>query len=50
MSAIVDDTVENGFMKAMAAAIEAEPDNKSLEQDFNMSAKLVNYLKNRYNK
>ena len=31
MSAIVDDTVENGFMKAMAAAIEAEPDNKSLE-------------------
>ena len=48
MSAIVDDTVENGFMKAMAAAIEAEPDNKSLEQDFNMNAKLVNYLKNQY--
>jgi hypothetical protein len=48
MSAIVDDTVENGFMKAMAASIEAEPDNKPLEPDFNMNAKMVNYLKQQY--
>ena len=48
MSAIVDDTVENGFMQAMAAAIEKEADDKPLEQDFNMNAKMVNYLKNKY--
>jgi hypothetical protein len=48
MSAIVDDTIENGFMKAMAASIEAEPNDKSLEPDFNMNAKMVNYLKQQY--
>jgi hypothetical protein len=48
MSTIVDDTVENGFMKAMAAAIEAESDTKPLEPNFNMNAKMVNYLKNQY--
>jgi len=48
MSAIVDDTVENGFMQAMSAAIEAEPDDKPLEQDFNMNAKMVNYLKQQH--
>jgi hypothetical protein len=49
MSTIVDDTVENGFIQAMTAAIENEPDNKPLEQDFNMNAKMVNYLKQQYN-
>lgn len=48
MSAIVDDTVENGFMQAMAKAIESESDDKPLEDDFNMNAKMVNYLKQQY--
>jgi hypothetical protein len=48
MSKIVDDTVENGFMQAMAKAIENESDSKSLEDDFNMNAKMVDYLKSTY--
>ena len=48
VSAIVDDTVENGFLKAMAATIEAESDTKPLESDFNMNAKMVDYLKDKY--
>jgi hypothetical protein len=48
MSAIVDDTVENGFMQSMAKSIESEPDDKALEDDFNMNAKMVDYLKKTY--
>jgi hypothetical protein len=48
MSAIIDDTVENGFLKIMADTIEAESDTKPLESDFNMNAKMVEYLKNKY--
>ena len=48
MSAIVDDTVENGFMKAMSDTIESEPDDKQLEDNFNMNDKMVNYLKDKY--
>jgi hypothetical protein len=48
MSAIVDDTVENGFMKAMAQSIENESDSKPLESNFNMNAKMVDYLKQQY--
>ena len=48
MSAIVDDTVENGFMQSMAKSIESEPDDKPLEDDFNMNAKMVDYLKRTY--
>jgi hypothetical protein len=48
MSAIVDDSVENGFMQAMAKSIESQPDDKELEQDFNMNAKMVDYLKQKY--
>jgi len=48
MSKIVDDTVENGFMQMMAKTIEGESDTKSLEQDFNMNAKMVDYLKTHY--
>jgi len=48
MSAIVDDTVENGFMQAMAKSIETESDDKPLENDFNMNAKMVDYLKQKY--
>jgi len=48
MSAIVDDTVENGFMQMMSKTIESKPDNRPLEQDFNMNAEMVDYLKNTY--
>jgi hypothetical protein len=48
MSAIVDDTVENGFMKTIAQTIDSEPDDKPLEPDFNMNARMVNYLQDKY--
>jgi hypothetical protein len=48
MSAIVDDSVENGFMQAMAKSIESQSDDKELEPDFNMNAKMVDYLRNKY--
>ena len=48
MSAIVDDTVENGFMQMMAKSIESQADDKELEPDFNMNAKMVDYLKGKY--
>jgi hypothetical protein len=48
MEAIVDDTVENGFLKMQSKVFDSEPDDKKLESDFNMNAKMVNYLKNTY--
>lgn len=48
MSAIVDDSVENGFMQTISKTIESQPDDKELEQDFNMNAKMVDYLRNKY--
>jgi len=48
MLAIIDNTVENGFMQSMAKAIESESDTKPLEDDFNMNAKMVDYLKQTY--
>ena len=48
MSAIVDDTIENGFMQMMSKTIESESDTKPLESNFNMNAKMVNYLKKQY--
>jgi hypothetical protein len=48
MSAIVDDTVENGFMQMMSKTIESKPDTQPLEPDFNMNAEMVNYLKDKY--
>jgi hypothetical protein len=48
MSAIIDDTVENGFMQVISKTIESEPDDKELEQDFNMNTKLMDYLKNKH--
>lgn len=48
MSAIVDDTIENGFMQAMAKSIESQPDDKELESDFNMNARMVDYLKKQH--
>jgi hypothetical protein len=49
VAAIVDDTVEDGFMQALAAAIDKEPDDKELEADFNINVKLQDYLKSEYN-
>ena len=48
MSAIVDDTVENGFMQAMADTIESKSDSLPLESDFNMNAEMVEYLRDKY--
>ena len=48
MSAIVDDTVENGFLEMVAKTIESERDDAPLEQDFNMNQKMVDYLKKEY--
>ena len=48
MSAIVDDTVENGFLKIIAKTIESESDDKPLESDFNMNQRMVDYLKQNY--
>jgi len=48
MSAIVDDTVENGFMQMMSKTIESKSDTQPLEPNFNMNAEMVNYLKDTY--
>ena len=48
MSAIVDDTVENGFMQMMSKTIESKSDDQPLESNFNMNAEMVNYLKKQY--
>ena len=48
MAKIVDNTIENGFMQAISQEIESRPDNDPLEPDFNMNAKLANYLKQEY--
>jgi hypothetical protein len=48
MSAIVDDTVENGFMQAMADTIESKSDSQPLESNFNMNAEMVEYLRDKY--
>jgi len=47
-SIIVDDTVENGFMKALSNSIDKMSDDQKLEDDFNMNQKLVDYLKTQY--
>ena len=48
MSAIVDDTVENGFLQMMSKTIDSKPDTDSLESDFNMNDQMVDYLKKEY--
>jgi hypothetical protein len=48
VSAIVDDTVENDFLKTMAQMFDSEQDDKPLEQDFNMNQKMVDYLEDKY--
>lgn len=48
MAKIVDNSIENGFMQAISKEIEGRSDNDPLEDDFNMNAKLANYLKQQY--
>jgi len=47
-SAIVDDTIENDFLKIMAQTFDSESDDSPLEPDFNMNQKLVDYLKEKF--
>jgi hypothetical protein len=49
VSAIVDDTVENGFLKYISDRIKSKNDNDSLEDDFNMNQELASYLSDKYN-
>tara|TARA_R110000823_G_C15795613_1_gene486632 strand:- start:64 stop:765 length:702 start_codon:yes stop_codon:yes gene_type:complete len=48
MSDIVDDTVENGFLKAVAASMEKKPDEEKLDPNFDMNEKMVKYLEEKY--
>lgn len=48
MSSIIDDTVENGFLKTIEKIIDQKSDDTPLESDFNMNAKMVDYLKTTY--
>jgi len=50
VSQIVDDTIENQFMDAMAKKIEQEADDKELGDDFNMNTELQQWLTNTYDK
>ncbi len=47
-SAIVDDTVENGFLQSISKMFDSEPDDKLLEPDSNMNVKLSEYLAKNY--
>jgi len=47
-SAIVDDTVENGFLEVIANAIENKPDDELLGDDFDMNNELQAYLTDKY--
>ena len=47
-SAIVDDTIENGFLEYIAQEIENKPDDEPLENDFDMNIELQNYLKRKF--
>ena len=47
-SAIVDDTVEQGFIEDITDTFAKMPDNTPLPNDFNMSVELAKYLKGKY--
>ena len=48
-SKIVDDTVENEFIKAATEKFLKEPDDKVLDPNFNMDNELNNHLKRKFN-
>lgn len=47
-SKIIDDTVENGFLQVLYNTIESNSNDKPLEADFDLDAKLQEYLKKHY--
>lgn len=47
-SKIIDNTVENGFLKVLYNTIEQTSNDKPLENDFNLNTKLQEYLKKHY--
>jgi len=49
LSAIVDDTVENGFLLYMSDKINNEAPTTPLPQDFDINAEMVEYLRGKYN-
>tara|TARA_R110000796_G_scaffold23940_2_gene68457 strand:- start:998 stop:3043 length:2046 start_codon:yes stop_codon:yes gene_type:complete len=48
-SKIVDDTVENEFLKVAADKFMSEPDDRVLDPNFNMDDELNNHLKGKFN-
>jgi hypothetical protein len=49
ISKIVDDTVENSFLENLSKSLENTPDDKELEDDFNINKNLQTYLKDKFN-
>jgi len=49
-SKIVDDTIENGFLKVIGREIASKPDNAPLEDDFDMNDLLSQYIATNYKK
>lgn len=47
-SAIVDDTVENAFLKVLYKMISEQPPNKELPANYSVDAELENFLKRTY--
>jgi len=47
-SKIIDDTIENGFLKVLYNTIEQNSNDKPLETDFDLNKKLQEYLKKHY--
>jgi len=47
-SAIVDDTVEDTFIKDKLDQLTTEPDEKPLDSNFSMNKELIQFLKNKY--
>ena len=47
-SAIVDDTVEDTFIKDKLSQLTAEPDEKPLDSNFSMNKELIQFLKSKY--
>ena len=48
-SAILDDTIENSFIKKTADQIQQVPDDTPLDPNFTMNDKLVRYLSKKFN-
>jgi hypothetical protein len=48
ISKIVDDTVENSFLEFLSKSLENTPDDKELEDDFNINKNLQTYLKDKF--